>query len=217
RRATPRPSPPAGAKEVVLRKINPVRPEVIAIGSSTGGPQALAQVLKDLDSQTRLPILIVQHMPKTFTGILAQHLSGVSQRKCLEGEDGAPIEAGCVYLAPGGRHMVVDNVGGRKIIRLNDEEPENFCRPAVDPLFRTVAHHYGPRSLAVVLTGMGQDGAAGGVAIADAGGAVFAQDKETSVVWGMPGATAWAGACAAVLPLPEIGSRMSAHCRGEYV
>jgi len=215
RRVEPRPASSAG-DTVVLRKVNPVRPDVIAIGASTGGPQALAQVLKDIMGKVQPPILITQHMPKTFTAILSQHLEKVSGMACGEGVDGEPVTPGRVYLAPGGRHMVVDASSGAKVIRLTDDAPENFCRPAVDPLFRSVARAYGARALGVVLTGMGQDGAVGGLAIAEAGGNVLVQDKETSVVWGMPGATAWAGAAAQILPLSDIGARVSAYCRGEF-
>jgi two-component system chemotaxis response regulator CheB len=191
---------------IKLRPANQRPPEVIAIGSSTGGPQALIAVLSKFPNSIRLPILITQHMPATFTSILAEHLSRASGWPCAEGVDGEPVRANRIYVAPGDFHMKVAVENGGKVIRLSKEPPENFCRPAVDPMFRSVAQAYGAGVLAVVLTGMGSDGAKGARVVADAGGSVIAQDEATSVVWGMPGATAAAGVCSAVLPLPEIGT-----------
>lgn len=188
--------------------------EIIAIGSSTGGPQALKSVLEFLSGKTRLPILIVQHMPKTFTSILAEHLTKATEFQCQEGASGLPIRPGNIYVAPGGQHMVVANKSGQRVIELNDAPPENFCRPAVDPMFRSVAKHYGPACVAVILTGMGSDGALGGGDIAKTGAPIIAQDKHTSVVWGMPGAAATAGICSAVLPLNKIGPHLLEKCRG---
>src|SRR5262249_32384423 len=128
----------------------------------------------------------------------------LARRQVAEGKDGEPVQAGRIYVAPGDFHMVVDGSGAQKTIRLNKEPPENFCRPAVDPMFRSVARAWGSAVLSIVLTGMGTDGAKGGQAVVAAGGTVLAQDEATSVVWGMPGAAAAAGICSAVLPLPEI-------------
>jgi len=180
-------------------------PDVIAIGSSTGGPQALFSVFSAMKAgSVRQPILITQHMPPTFTTILAEHISRVSGWKAAEGVDGEPVVSGRVYIAPGDFHMVVEAKGTEKIIRLNKNPPENFCRPSVDPMLRSMAQVWGRRVLVVILTGMGQDGLRGGQAVVEAGGTVIAQDEATSVVWGMPGAVATAGICSAVLPLSEI-------------
>jgi len=182
-----------------------LRPEVIAIGSSTGGPQALFAVMGVLKTQIGLPILITQHMPPTFTTILAEHLGRISGLKAAEAKDGEPVTGGRIYVAPGDFHMTVQSDGLRKQIKLNQDPPENFCRPAVDPMFRSIAKVFGSRVLAIVLTGMGGDGAQGARPIVDAGGVVIAQNEATSVVWGMPGAVTQAGLAHAVLPLDEIG------------
>jgi two-component system chemotaxis response regulator CheB len=189
---------------IALRSAAQRPPEIIAIGSSTGGPQALLAVLGKFPNSIRLPILITQHMPATFTSILAEHLARASGWACAEAVDGEPVRANRIYVAPGDFHMKVSAEGGGRLIRLTKEPPENFCRPAVDPMFRSVAQVYGAGVLGVVLTGMGSDGAKGARAVVDAGGSIIAQDEATSVVWGMPGAAAAAGVCSAVLPLPEI-------------
>lgn len=204
----------AEAPDYKLRAAKAAQAEIIAIGSSTGGPQALKSVLESLSGKTRLPILIVQHMPKTFTSILAEHLTKATEFQCQEGASGMPIRPGNIYVAPGGRHMIVAKQNGERVIELNDAPPENFCRPAVDPMFRSIAQHYGPNAVAVVLTGMGSDGALGGAEIAKTGAPIIAQDKHTSVVWGMPGAAATAGICSAVLPLNKIGPHLLDKCRG---
>jgi two-component system chemotaxis response regulator CheB len=194
-----------GNSPIVVRKVQLEKPEVVAIGSSTGGPQALMTVFQNLQAPLDLPVLITQHMPGTFTKILAQHLDKLPGVQCAEAEDGEPLAAGRVYLAPGDYHMIVSRSAGGAVVRLNQDPPENFCRPAVDPLFRSLAQAFGKRVLAVVLTGMGHDGLSGGQAIVDAGGMVMAQDETSSVVWGMPGAVATGGLCSAVLPVGEIG------------
>jgi two-component system chemotaxis response regulator CheB len=182
-----------------------VRPEVLAIGSSTGGPQALFQVFQALAGKIAWPVLVTQHMPATFTTILAEHIGRVSGVKTAEAVDGEPVVGGRIYVAPGDFHMVVARQGGGLVLRLLKTPPENFCRPAVDPMLRSIAQHYGTRALAVILTGMGRDGLKGCQAVVGAGGTVIAQDEPTSVVWGMPGAVATSGLCSAVLPLPKIG------------
>ena len=179
-------------------------PDIIAIGSSTGGPQALFAVLKELKG-LRQPIVITQHMPATFTTILAQHISGQAGVPCEEGKDGMKVEGGKAYLAPGDYHMTFTGMVGDLRIALNKNPPENFCRPAVDPMLRSLAAIYGKRVLVAILTGMGSDGALGAKNIVDAGGTVVAQDEASSVVWGMPAAVAKAGLCHAVLPLNGIG------------
>jgi two-component system, chemotaxis family, protein-glutamate methylesterase/glutaminase len=144
-------------------------------------------------------------MPPTFTTIMAQHLAKASGAETAEARDGEAVQARRIYVAPGDYHMTVVEDGATRLIRLNQAAPENFCRPAVDPMLRSVAKAYGGHALAVILTGMGQDGAAGSRAIDAAGGSVIAQDEQTSVVWGMPGAAVQTGTCDAVLPLGEIG------------
>ena len=194
---------------IQLRKSALLPPQILVIGSSTGGPQALVAVISAIAPQLNVPVLITQHMPPTFTSILAESLSRVSGLKCVEGANGMMLERGCVYVAPGDYHMVIKGKGGP--IELNQNSPENFCRPAVDPLFRSVAAAYGASALAVVLTGMGSDGREGSRSIVGAGGTVIAQDEETSVVWGMPGAVAQAGLAAAVLPLNSVGTEIRKH------
>lgn len=213
---TPRPknitAPASGP--ISLRNPSSVRPRVLVIGSSTGGPPALTSVLQTLGADgADVPILITQHMPPTFTGILAEHLTRATGRLAAEGKDGEPITAGRIYVAPGGRHMIVES-GAVPTIRLTDGPPVNYCKPAVDPLFESVAKTYGSATLALVLTGMGHDGAAGGRAVAAAGGTVIAQDEASSVVWGMPGATARTGVCSAVLPLDRIPGQLSRYLKG---
>ena len=188
----------------VLRQAGQHPVQVIVIGSSTGGPQALFAMLKAMPANFPLPILIAQHMPPTFTAILADQIQQASGLPSAEGRDGEAVRPGRVYVAPGGIHMTVAAKGITRVVKLVDSPPENFCRPAVDPLWRSAAAVYGPASFAVMLTGMGQDGLKGAEAIVAAGGSVIAQDEATSVVWGMPGAVAKAGLCSAVLPLPEI-------------
>ncbi len=197
---------PAGPIQLREGKIE--HPDVIVIGSSTGGPQALFKVLTDLRKSGPItqPILITQHMPATFTTILAEHITRTSGWPAAEGKDGEPITGGRVYIAPGGHHMIVETKGVSKVVRITDTPPENFCKPAVDPLFRSVAQAYGRKVFATILTGMGSDGAKGGIEIVKAGGSLIAQDEETSVVWGMPGAAAQTGMCSAVLPIDEIGA-----------
>ena len=200
-------------KEVTLRPLKPFKPDALAIGSSTGGPQALLKVLKDLGA-VRQPIFITQHMPPTFTTILAEHIARSTGRTCQEGTEGMSVESGNIYLAPGGRHMLIKRKGALPAISLSDDPPENFCRPAVDPMLRSLATLYGSKLLVTILTGMGSDGAKGGQVCVDAGGQVLAQDEATSVVWGMPGAAAMAGICGAVLPLGKIGTEIRRFAAG---
>ena len=185
-------------------------PRVLVIGSSTGGPQALNAIVGQIGGVLeRAPVLITQHMPPTFTTILAEHLTRIAKRPVREGEDGEEVNAGTIYLAPGGRHMSVVRRDGIAVIALDDGPLINFCKPAVDPLFSSAAEVWGPKVLGLVLTGMGSDGLRGAQAIAAAGGSILAQDEATSVVWGMPGQVAHAGVCSAVLPLDEIASRLT--------
>ena len=196
-----------GAK-IALRPPSPLRPELIAIGSSTGGPQALFKVFAELRSRLRVPILITQHMPPTFTAILAEHIERIYGSRCAEARDKEPLEPGQIYLAPGDYHMIVERGDRAPVIRVVQSPPENFCRPAVDPMMRSLAAVFGPRVLGVILTGMGRDGLIGSQAIVEAGGTIVAQDEATSVVWGMPGAVATAGLCSNVIPIGEVAGRV---------
>ncbi|MCB1556247.1 MAG: chemotaxis response regulator protein-glutamate methylesterase [Alphaproteobacteria bacterium] len=180
------------------------KPDILAIGSSTGGPQALFEVIKSFQAFD-IPIVITQHMPKTFTHILAQHIQQHCGITCHEGAQGMALEKGNAYVAPGGFHMLFRKDGLKVTIDLNDGPQENFCKPAVDPMMRSLIEIYGSKILAVILTGMGYDGQKGCAALVERGGRVVAQDEETSVVWGMPGAVATTGLCSAVLPLKDIG------------
>ncbi len=181
------------------------RPDAIFVGASTGGPSALRVVLSALETVTA-PVFIAQHMPPAFTAILAEQLNGVSTRPVVEARDGMLVERGGGYLAPGGYHMTVRRDGRRCVIALNQEAPEHYCRPAVDPLFRSAAHAYGAAALGVVLTGMGRDGEAGSAALVRAGATVLAQDEDSSAVWGMPGAVDGAGLAALVAPPERLGT-----------
>lgn len=179
-------------------------PSVLAVGSSTGGPNALASFFRRLTRPLPVPVFVVQHMPPSFTRMLAQRIQDDSGHISREATDGELAKPGTIYIAPGDRHLVLESAGPGIVLRLTQDPPENFCRPAVDPLFRAVARIYGAKTLAVVLTGMGEDGMRGSQEIVRAGGRVFVQDEATSVVWGMPGAVAKAGFAEKILPLEEL-------------
>ncbi|MFT3810485.1 MAG: chemotaxis response regulator protein-glutamate methylesterase [Micropepsaceae bacterium] len=183
----------------------------IAIGSSTGGPPALMQVLGAIQTVTQ-PIFITQHMPATFTSLLAESLGRLTGRPSAEAVDGEAVQPGRIYVAPAGLHLTVQRVGTKVFVRLNDDPPENYCKPAVDPMFRSLAEAYGRGLLGVVLTGMGSDSAKGCEAIAQKGGRFIAQDEKTSVVWGMPGAAAKTGLADAVVALGDIAAFISRLC-----
>jgi two-component system, chemotaxis family, protein-glutamate methylesterase/glutaminase len=203
------PLAPHASAPVVRRNFSMQNPRVLLIGSSTGGPQALMNVVGEIRPVIdRFPVLITQHMPPTFTTILAEHLARASNRPAREAVDGEAVKAGHIYLAPGGRHMRVVRHGAEPVIALDDGPPVNFCKPAVDPLFASAIDVWQGGTLAVILTGMGSDGMRGGKDIVAAGGSVIAQDEATSVVWGMPGAAAHAGICSAVLPLNQIAPKL---------
>jgi two-component system chemotaxis response regulator CheB len=204
------------AEPINLRPMPLTPPRVLLIGASTGGPQALNRLVVQIDTVLqRAPVLITQHMPPTFTAVLAEHLARVSKFPVREAVDGEEVNAGAIYLAPGGKHMKVARRDGTAVIAIDDGPMVNFCKPAVDPLFSSAAEVWGGKVLALVLTGMGSDGLAGAKEIVAAGGHVIAQDEETSVVWGMPGQVTNAGLCSAVLPLPEIGGRVTRLFTGE--
>jgi two-component system, chemotaxis family, protein-glutamate methylesterase/glutaminase len=200
----------AHAAPVTLRAYSEFPPRVLVVGSSTGGPQALQIFLRALEPSLRnLPVLVTQHMPPTFTTILAEHIARASGRPAHEGEHGEILSPGTIYVAPGGKHMQIERAGQQARIVINDDPPVHFCKPSVDSLFSSAANVFGAGTLAVILTGMGVDGADGAALVTAAGGSVIAQDEATSVVWGMPGAAAHAGACAGVLPLEEIAPRVN--------
>jgi two-component system, chemotaxis family, protein-glutamate methylesterase/glutaminase len=206
----PRPSlSPVAQPQLVRRAFSIQAPRVLLIGSSTGGPQALMSLVAEIGPVIdRFPVLITQHMPPTFTTILAEHLARASHRPAHEAIDGEVVKAGRIYLAPGGRHMRVARHGVETFVVLDDGAPVNFCKPAVDPLFASAIDVWQGSIMAVVLTGMGSDGMRGGKEIVAAGGSVIAQDEASSVVWGMPGAAANAGICAAILPLNQIAPKL---------
>ncbi|TWA92709.1 protein-glutamate methylesterase/protein-glutamine glutaminase [Bradyrhizobium stylosanthis] len=213
RPAAPAPAPAVHAPSsgvLSTRPFSTQAPKVLLIGSSTGGPQALMALVTELGPVIdRFPVLITQHMPPTFTTILAEHLARSSRRPAAEAVDGEPVKPGRIYLAPGGKHMRLARSGADVVIALDDGPAVNFCKPAVDPLFTSAIDIWHGNILSVILTGMGSDGMRGGKDIVAAGGSVIAQDEASSVVWGMPGAAANAGICAAILPLNQIGAKVN--------
>lgn len=187
---------------------------VLAIGTSTGGPNALNLLIPALPADLGVPVLIVQHMPPLFTGMLAERLDSCSAIRVHEAQDGQRIEPGHAYIAPGGKHMEVVAPLGAVVAHLHEGPPENSCRPAVDVLFRSVAAIYGAGSLGVVLTGMGQDGLRGSEHLREAGGRILAQDQKSSVVWGMPGAVARAGLADEIVDIEKMAEAIRAELRG---
>jgi two-component system, chemotaxis family, protein-glutamate methylesterase/glutaminase len=221
-RGAPAPAPPPAqraaesAAPIKLRPFAPTAPRVLVIGSSTGGPQALTSLVSNLRGLlARVPVLITQHMPPTFTTILAEHIARAAGSAAHEGVDREPVRPGTIYVAPGGKHMQAVRRDNGVFIALDDGPSVNYCKPAVDPLFRSAAAAWGPGALALILTGMGSDGAKGGAEIVAQGGSVIAQDEATSVVWGMPAAAAHAGICSAVLPLDQIAPKIMRLFSGE--
>ena len=187
--------------------------DVLAIGCSTGGPNALAEIVPRLPGDLGVPVLIVQHMPPRFTRLLAERLDGLSQLTVREAEAGDVITPNTVYLAPGGYHMRVRRKGTRVSITLDREPPVNSCRPAVDPLFWSIAEVWGGNTLAAILTGMGHDGLDGCEVLKEAGATVIAQDEESSVVWGMPRAVSQAGLADEVLPIDVVATTLARRIR----
>lgn len=203
-KAAPRPRA-APARAMVAKPKSFPKPEAIFIGASTGGPQALRELIGVLGPRVTQPIFITQHMPKTFTAVLAEHLAKVARKPVVEGKEGMPVKQGGVYVAPGGYHMIVRRAAGSVVMGLNQKPPENYCRPSVDPMFRSAAKVYGNRVLTIMLTGMGHDGRDGTHDLFDAGCRVLAQDEASSVVWGMPGAIVKEGLAHEILPISKIG------------
>jgi two-component system chemotaxis response regulator CheB len=199
------------AREAVglrLRAASIAPPRLLAIGSSTGGPQALFTLVQGLGKTLGVPVVMTQHMPATFTPILAEHISRLGGLPCAEAKEGEALTAGHIYLAPGDRHLLIQATRSGLLARITSDPPENFCRPSVDPMLRSAAAACDGRVLVAMLTGMGQDGLIGTRRVIEAGGSAVAQDEATSVVWGMPGAVAQAGLCHAVLPLPRIAPKL---------
>lgn len=190
------------------------RPTILAIGSSTGGPNALTALLSAIAQPLRVPVVITQHMPPMFTRLLAERLGQTSGLRVREAADGEVVNAGEVVVAPGDRHMKVTLEGAVTRVQLDQGPPENSCRPAVDVMFRALAASHKGGVLSVVLTGMGQDGLIGSRAVVEAGGVVLAQDEASSVVWGMPGFVARAGLASAVLPISTLGAEVSRRLMG---
>ncbi len=188
--------------------------DVVAIGVSTGGPTALTHILSALPEDFPCPIVITQHMPPMFTRLLAERLASKSRIRVEEAGEGSRLEPGLALIAPGGHHMTLRSEGGAVFVVLDDGPPESSCRPAVDVMFRSVEKIYGRNTLVVMLTGMGRDGFSGTRELKTAGACVLAQDRATSVVWGMPGYVVGAGLADVVAGIEEIGPAMTAMARG---
>jgi len=210
-----KPAKPVARPAAYVKPQMHTRIDVLAIGTSTGGPNALAELLPGLPGDLPVPVVIVQHMPPLFTRFLAERLDKQCPLRIKEGAPGELIKPGVAWIAPGDYHMQVAKGDGKDVLlKMNQDPPENSCRPAVDVLFRSVAHAYGPNVLAVVLTGMGSDGVRGSEEIKAMGGTVLVQDEESSVVWGMPGQVAAAGWADGVYPLKEIAGEIERRVRG---
>ena len=211
----PKPVITPAAPTLRPRPTGPKRIDCLVVGASTGGPPALRAFLLGLGPDWKIPVLIVQHMPATFTAILAEHLDKALPQKVQEAKDGMLIESRNIYIAPGDWHMTIKNDPIVKQIKLDQGPQVNWCRPAVDPLFRSAADVYGNHALGVVLTGMGHDGRDGAQAMVNVNGSVMVQDEATSVVWGMPGAVAEAGLAELIKPIEGLSAACKAFARGE--
>jgi two-component system, chemotaxis family, protein-glutamate methylesterase/glutaminase len=207
------PQPRPGPMFTPVSARPPGRIDVVAIGTSTGGPNALTALIPQFPADFPVPIVIVQHMPPLFTRLLADRLNTLARLQVQEGKEGQQLQRGQVWIAPGDHHMTVARKGAEFVLGLNHDPHENSCRPAVDVLFRSVAQSYGANVLAVVLTGMGADGTRGSAVIREAGGEVIVQDEASSVVWGMPGSVVAANLADRIYPLdgmgPEVVRRVS--------
>jgi two-component system chemotaxis response regulator CheB len=200
---------PPARPAVPVRRPAHRRIEIVTIGTSTGGPNALAEVLPQIPRDFPVPIVVVQHMPPLFTRLLADRLAAHSKIPVHEGSAGVMLCAGQAWIAPGNFHMTVKSAAAGSRLALNQDAPENSCRPAVDVLFRSVAQVYGASALAVVMTGMGSDGVIGAQAIREKGGEVIIQDEASAVVWGMPGLVYASGQADAVYPLDQLGQEIT--------
>ena len=192
----------------VTQKRPPVPIDIVAIGTSTGGPNALADLIPQFPCDFPVPIVIVQHMPRIFTRQLAERLDELTPLLVREGHEGSKLLPGQVWIAPGDYHMTVVRAGKDIALTMNRRAPEQACRPSVNVLFRSVAEIYGAHVLGVVLTGMGADGTGGAQAIREAGGAVIVQDEASSAIWGMPGRVVAAGQADRICPLGSIASEI---------
>ena len=188
-------------------------PDLIAIASSTGGPRALLEVLGGVSQEflNNNIILITQHIKDDFVDLLVENINSISKLHCRKAVDREELQKGYIYLAPSDLHMEIHDVGNKLIVRLSDAPPENFCRPSADPMFNSIAK-LSIKALAIVLTGIGCDGLNGAKSMSEKGDVIIAQDKETSVVWGMPGAVSMAGICSAILPLHRIAAYIEKSC-----
>lgn len=202
------PQLPPGPTRTLVSARPQARIDVVAIGASTGGPNALTELIPQLPADFPVPIVVVQHMPPLFTRLLSERLNTLARLEVGEGKEGQKLQPGQVWIAPGDHHMTVARKGTDFVLGLNHDPQENSCRPAVDVLFRSVAQSYGANVLAVVLTGMGADGTRGSFDIRKAGGEVIVQDEASSVVWGMPGSVVAARLTDLIYPLDSIGSEV---------
>ena len=211
-RVVAKPAMPAPVRPSFIQRpqtlVPGARVEIVAIGTSTGGPNALADLLPGLPGDFPVPVVIVQHMPPIFTKLLADRLAARIALQIAEGSAGEALRPGKIWLAPGDYHMGLEKSLTGARVKLNQDPPENSCRPAVDALFRAVVQVYGAGTLGVILTGMGQDGFRGCEYIREAGGQVLIQDEASSVVWGMPGSVARAGLADKELPLNQIAGEI---------
>jgi len=206
--------PPTAQSSAAYRGVRP-RSRVVGIGISTGGPQALIEVLPRLPSDLGVPVLIVQHMPPVFTRFLAQSLNAKCPYPVREAEDGMAVASNVALIAPGGRQMqVTAGSDGAKIIKIRDDPPENSCKPSVDYLFRSLAREYGAAATGVIMTGMGYDGTAGLKLMKGQGAVVIAQDEATCVVYGMPKGPTEAGIVDVVAPLDKLAAAISRTVKG---
>jgi len=226
RHITPDPSQPSprAARRAPAAPTTPVAPvkrgpapmvQAVVIGVSTGGPSALAEVIPHLPGDLSVPVLVCQHMPPVFTRLLAERLDSKSALSVKEAADGDVLTPGGVWVAPGGLHMVVGRAGSLTVVRTNTEPPENSCRPAVDPLLRSATAAWGSGVLAVILTGMGQDGLHGCEGVVAAGGRVIAQDEASSVVWGMPGYVVRSGLADRAVALDDVAGEIARRVAGQ--
>ena len=199
---------PAGPARPVRRAGVAGRVDILAIGSSTGGPDALTKVLQALPADLPVPIVVTQHMPPVFTRMFAERLDRSTPLHVVEAGDGMELAPGTVYIAPGDKHLVLQRRSTATLTQLSGAPPENSCRPAVDVMFRSVAALYGASAFGTVLTGMGYDGRGGAKVLREAGAEILAQDEASSVVWGMPGAVVGAGLADEILPLDRIAAAL---------
>jgi two-component system chemotaxis response regulator CheB len=207
--APARPGAPApGAPARPVRQGPQGRVDIVAIGCSTGGPDALSRVLQALPADLPVPIVVTQHMPPVFTRMFAERLDRSVPLRVVEAVDGMELAPGTVYIAQGDRHLVLQRRNTATLTQLSAAPPENSCRPAVDVMFRSVASLFGATAFAAVLTGMGYDGRGGAKLLREAGAEVLAQDEASSVVWGMPGAVVGAGLADEVVPLDRIAAAL---------